>query len=115
LLASAFSRAAKSNFSPFACAVVISNPIVTWRNSSSTVRESGCGFHDSLSSGKTVSLAIARILLCTLRHELRIAVSYVGAGFACSAMATAFEPSINAVTASHENRFIIASKVGARL
>jgi hypothetical protein len=38
-----FSFAPKSYFSPLACAVVISRPIVTWRNSSYMLRESGCG------------------------------------------------------------------------
>ena len=66
LSSSAFRRArtpTPSSFSPRSCAVLNSRPIVTWRNSSSTDRASGCGFHPSLSSGNTVSLAISRILL----------------------------------------------------
>ncbi len=55
-------------------------PMVTCRSSCITVRESGCGFHCSLSSGYCVSLAIARILSCTLFQLRTTAASSVAGG-----------------------------------
>src|SRR5687768_3611966 len=105
--ASSFSRAAKSNFSPFAIAVVISRPIVTWRNSSRILRESGCGFHPSLSSGNCVSLAIVRILLCRFFQVLTITCSYVGGGFGVVVCANADQPKTSTISvASAERRFM---------
>src|SRR6188508_1293601 len=72
--------------------------MVTWRNSSSTERESGCGFHPSFSSGNKVSFAITRILSCSDFHVLNVVCSQVGG--ACCAAAGVSPASVTNATAS---------------
>jgi hypothetical protein len=71
------------------------------------LRESGCGFHPSLSSGNWVSFAIARILLCRFFQVLTITCSYVGGGFGVVVCADAEPPNATSVAStSAESRFM---------